>query len=226
MFGWKRYLVVFLITVAIFLTAIAVSDVLSQKRLQDIAGIENRISLNLDSLETQFELLKDAPCSASDTLSISEDLSTLAKKLEYASNNLPANAPELDTLRRQYSLFEVKDYLLNKTLRDQCHLPTTFILYFYADDNTCTDCDKMGTVLTYLREQDENLRVYSFDYRLDLPVVESLISLYKIEDNLPALLIEGKPSYGFKSVEEMETLLAPYQKATSTKATTTKSITR
>lgn len=212
MSSWKRYFIVFLITVAIFLTAIAISDTLSQKRLEDITGIENRIALNLESLETQFEILKDAPCSASDTLLISEDLNTLASKLEHASNTLPPSSIEFENLKRQYALFEIKDYLLMKKIREECKLPTTFILYFFSDDDTCEDCNKMGAVLTYLHEQDPSLRIYSFDYNLDLPAIKSLISVYKIENELPALLIEGTPSYGFKDISEMEELLKPYKK--------------
>jgi hypothetical protein len=49
--------------------------------------------------------------------------------------------------------------------------------------------------------------VYSFDYNLQLSVVDSLKDIYRITNALPALVIEDKTYTGFKSVEDLEKLL-------------------
>jgi hypothetical protein len=85
-------------------------------------------------------------------------------------------------------------------------------MYFYSNkDNSCPDCEREGFVLTRLREDYPELRVYSFDYNLDLSALQTLISIYNIKptgtDNLPAILINNNVYYGFKSVDDVKSIL-------------------
>jgi hypothetical protein len=67
--------------------------------------------------------------------------------------------------------------------------------------------------------------VYSFDYNLQLSVIDSLKSIYRVESALPALVIEDTTYTGYKSVEDLEALLPERLKltiASSTSATSTK----
>jgi hypothetical protein len=66
--------------------------------------------------------------------------------------------------------------------------------------------------------------LYSFDYDMDMSAVKTLISINKVKNELPALVIKGKVYYGFKNIEEIEKIIpelakvkAQNQKATSTK---------
>jgi glutaredoxin len=81
-------------------------------------------------------------------------------------------------------------------------------LYFYTTAENCTECTKQGFVLTELRKKYPDLRVYSFDYNLDLSALRALIKIYKIEDTkLPALIVNEKNITGFSTVEEIEKIL-------------------
>jgi len=100
-------------------------------------------------------------------------------------------------------LLEIKDYLLMKKITERCGEKSIFVLYFYKNDN-CDDCTKQGYVLTSLREKYPNLRVYSFDYNLDLSSIKAMTSIYKVPDNLPAIVINGKVYSGLQTVEDIE----------------------
>ena len=63
----------------------------------------------------------------------------------------------------------------------------------------------MGYVLTALREKYPDLRVYSFDYYAPVEAIQTLHAIYKTRSELPALIINNKPYYGFRTVEELET---------------------
>ena len=58
----KKYIAAFAITAVIFGTAIFVSNILSQKKLEDVRAIENRVALDILSSETQFALLEETSC--------------------------------------------------------------------------------------------------------------------------------------------------------------------
>lgn len=221
---WKRYIIVFFITVFVFLTALWISKYFTSKKIDQLKDIENKISLDLLSSETQFSLLQELSCKdISSSTILSSELNTLADKISYSENNIGADDTDVISLKKYYSLLEIKDYLLMKQITERCGEKSIFILYFYKNDD-CEDCTKQGYVLTALREKYPNLRVYSFDYNLDLSAIRAMTSIYKVSDNLPAIVINGKVYNGFKSLEEVEKTfpeLESIKKQEDTKSTTT-----
>ncbi len=202
---WKKYIIVFFITAALFAIAAGLSDFFSNKKLDDIRTIQNKLSTDILSSETQFALLSDLSCEQDDTSgNLSFELNDLASKINYSENNLKGNK-EVIELKRYYSLLEIKDYLLTKRINKKCGEKFIPLLYFYTTANNCTECVKQGYVLTELRQKYPNLRVYSFDYSLDLSALKALLRIYKIKDTkLPAIVINEKTYTSFKTLEEIE----------------------
>jgi thiol-disulfide isomerase/thioredoxin len=199
----KKYIFAFLLTIVIFGTALYTSNFLNQKKIADVRAIEARVSLDILSSETQFNLLAETSCkNISPSGFLSSELGPLGEKLSYAENQ-NFSKEDLQTLKQSYFLLEIKDYLLMKKVTEKCGNPQTFILYFYSNDGDCPDCDTMGAVLTTLRERYPNLRVYSFDYHFDLEAVRTMEKIYNVKDRLPALIINGNPYYGMKTVDEL-----------------------
>jgi hypothetical protein len=200
---WKKYIIVLFITATIFISGLWISNYLSGKKIDQLKNIESKISLDLMSSETQFSLLQEQSCKDVSGTVLSSELNSLADKISYSENNIGADDTDVVSLKKYYSLLEIKDYLLMKKIRERCGEKSIFILYFYKNDN-CSDCTKQGYVLTSLREKYPDLRVYSFDYNLDLSAIKTMTSIYKVPDNLPAIVINGKVYSGFKSVEDIE----------------------
>jgi hypothetical protein len=200
---WKKYIIVLFITSAIFISGLWLSNYLTNKKVNQLKSIESSISLDLLSSETQFDLLQEISCKDISNTVLSSELNSLADKISYSENNIGVKNVDVISLKKSYSLLEIKDYLLMKKISSRCGDKSIFILYFYKNDN-CVDCTKQGYVLTDLRQKYPNLRVYSFDYNLDLSAIKSMISIYKVPDNLPAVVINGKVYSGFKTLEEIE----------------------
>ncbi len=217
MIDFKKYIATFIITAVIFGTAIYVSNIFGQKKLEDVRAIENRVALDILSSETQFMLLEETSCKEIGPGFLSRELGSIGEKLTYAENQTELNTGDLEYLKRSYFLLEIKDYLLMKRLTEKCGIKPTFILYFYSTKDVCEDCEKMGYVLTALRDKYPDLRVYSFDYHFDVGAINTLVSIYKVKPELPALIINGLAYHGFHSVEELETTV-PALKALAAKA--------
>ncbi|MFA6515226.1 MAG: hypothetical protein WCT42_03095 [Candidatus Paceibacterota bacterium] len=200
---WKKYVIVLFITSTIFISGLWLSNYFSNKKIDQLKNIEGKISLDLMSSETQFSLLQEQSCRDVSSTVLSSELNSLADKISYSENNIGADDTDVVSLKKYYSLLEIKDYLLMKKIRERCGEKSIFILYFYKNDN-CDDCTKQGYVLTSLREKYPELRVYSFDYNLDLSAIRTMTSIYKVPDDLPAIVINGKVYSGFKSLEEIE----------------------
>ncbi|MEK7538892.1 MAG: hypothetical protein AAB552_03565 [Patescibacteria group bacterium] len=209
----KKYITVFIITLAIFLGAFAISKRFEERRLGEVRTIENKISLDIIASETQFALLKELSCKAIDhSTAFSEELNNLAQKLTIMENNLGDKNTDVTNLKKYYSLLQVKDYLLVKQINERCRVKPITVIYFYSNAGDCNDCKKEGYVLDSLREEYPELRIYSFDYNLDLSVVKTMKSIYGVKNTLPALIISEDPHYGFQRVEDMERLIPELQR--------------
>ncbi len=223
----RNALIALAVTIVIVGTVIYAVNYLDHKRVEELSSIQNQLATDTLSVETQFALLEEAPCEdLTEGNTLSATLADLGARLAFAEERLNPNDPQVLELKKQYTLLQIRDYLLMKRLARACHAESPVALYFYSNEaNSCADCDRASYALSYLHQTYPNLRVYSFDYNLDLGALKTLIAVEKIEPKFPAFVIEGKRSYGFTTLEALEkefpkgTLIAT---ASSTASTTKK----
>jgi hypothetical protein len=220
----RKYLIAFVITGAIFTTAFYIASRLDAARVADIRATQDAISIDLLSSETQFELLGNLDCETiAEHPVLTEEINSLADQLSYAEARLGSDNAEVIQLKKQYSLLEIKDYILMQQIAQKCKTKPVSVLYFYSNSGDCPDCSRAGDILTYLRQTYPDLRVYSFDYNLDLSALQTLISLKKVTPTLPAFVIDNQPpAYGFRNLGEMQTLIPALKNLATSSATSTK----
>lgn len=205
---WKRYVAAFFITAFLFATAFYLSNYFNDKKIQEIRSIETTIAIDILSSETQFNLLSELSCANVDDSILSKELNDLAAKIEFSENQDLGSVAERLSLKKYYSLLQIKDYLLMKKAEEQCNFKATSIIYFYSNKEDCADCEKQGYILTDIRQNYPNVRVYAFDYNLDLSALKALISIYKVTEpeKLPALVVNGKVYYGLQKFEDIQAI--------------------
>ena len=232
---FSNYAVAFFITAAIFGTAFFASNFLSNRRIVDIQVDQDTMSTDILSLETQFDLLQEHSCDGiTENTVLPTSLRSLADKLSYMEAHASNNDPDVTRLKRLYSLLEIKDYLLMTRIAAKCKLRPVFVLYFYSNKGDCSDCEKQGYALTALATKYPQVRIYSFDYDLDVGALKTLIATTPIKRSLPALYMQGDTYYGFENVTDIDKAIPQLAKmASSTLSTssgqaaaTTKSISK
>jgi hypothetical protein len=169
---------------------------------------QDNISIDILSLETQFDLLAEHSCRDIEENSVlSRELRPLASRLSYIESQQNVDTGELVRLKRYYSLLQIKDLLLMKQVAAKCALEPVFILYFYSNEGDCVTCEEQGYVLTALNQRYPRLRIYSFDYHLDLSALRTLITINEVAPELPALIIDNDVYAGFKTLAELEEVI-------------------
>lgn len=214
------------ITVLIIGTIIYAINYLDRQRLAELDAIQNQLAVDTLSLETQFSLLEEAPCEDLATgTELSQEVGNLGDRLARSEERLGNTNAEVLQLKKQYTLLQIRDYLLTKRLAETCDLSPITVLYFYSNaPGACEDCDRASYALSYLRQTYPTLRVYSFDYDLSLGALKTLIAIEKMNADFPSFVINGKRSYGFSDLEEFEARFPKslFESASSTAATTSR----
>ena len=219
---WSTYVVAFLITAFIFATALYASNYFNDKRIAEIQATQDNISIDILSLETQFDLLAEHSCrDISENSVLSTEIQPLAQRLSFLEEQSNVDEEELFRLKRYYTLLQIKDFLLMREVTEKCNIKTVFILYFYSNEGDCDECEEQGYALTGLSSRFPQLRIYSFDYNIGLSALQTLVDINQVKDELPALVINNHAYYGLHTmadIEEILPVLATLKEATSTPA--------
>ncbi len=206
MSDYKRYAIVFVITLALFLTGFYLSNHFGNKKISSLKTIQDQIALNILSSETQYMLLSETACDASSSAVLSEELSTLSDKLDYGERTIGAHNPDIVSLRSYFSLLEIKDLLLLRRVDERCKTHTPTVIYFYSNEDDCEDCARQWRALSALRDENPEVRVYVFEAKSELSAVQTLAKLYAVGE-LPSVIVEGKTYAGFTELDTLKSLL-------------------
>lgn len=213
----RNVLIALAITLILSGTIAYAVNYLNSARITELGAIEDQLSIDTLSFETQLSLLAATPCeNAASSTTLINSLADLGNRLSYTENQLGTDNAQVLRLKQKYSLLEIRDYLITKQLAATCGTKPVIVLYFYSNAGDCTDCDKAGYALSYLRNTFPALRVYSFDYNLDLGALKTFIAVTKVQGAMPAFVINGKHSYGFTSLADLEKQFPKGALATST----------
>ncbi|MFT6361406.1 MAG: hypothetical protein ACJAV6_000574 [Candidatus Paceibacteria bacterium] len=198
----KKYLIVLLITVGIFIVVFGLVALINNTRLANIDDLQRQITADLIATETQFDLLKTAPCRSIENTILSQELDEFGRKLDFAQDSQGSTDTDVIQLKKYYSLLQVKDYLLMEEFAGKCDIEINSILYFYGYD--CDDCIQQGLVLTEFKKRYPEMRIYSFDTNLDFSVINTFASLYEFGDEYPALIINNETYQGLQGLDALE----------------------
>ena len=186
--AWQKYILAFVITAAIFGTAFYIADALRRAARRRHPG-DRREHLDRHPLVRN----RSSSSSAISTARLIRKPSSLRRAQLARRQTLgrrtitwAAPTPRSCNSKSNTRLLEIKDYLLLEEIATKVpHFNPVFILYFYSNAGDCPQCSQEGDVLTYLRGEYPDLRVYSFDYNLDLSALHTLISLRKSTASSP-----------------------------------------
>ena len=204
-----KYIAVFLVTVLIFFCAFLVSNYFNGQKLKNLENIYQKIATNILSTETKYSLLRVATCedvTSNDAFEneLTQELADMAKRVKYMESQLGEKNENVILLKTQYSLLQIKDYLLVRELGTRCNQKQAVILYFHSLD--CTSCREQSLVLDEISNRYPKVRIYWIDSDLETPAVKSMNSIFNIK-NTPSLVINGKTYSGLKVITDLEDIL-------------------
>jgi hypothetical protein len=217
----NRYFLAFLITLIVFTLGLLLGLVVENKRIDLVEARDHQQKLDFGSLQLQYQIIdlldEEKNCDALEkTFEESvENLENTRRRLETYLEDSSLNKKEFSILKREYTLAQIRFWLLTKKTKDICSLEQSVIFYFYADDSQCPRCGDQAFVLTHLKNKfGIALLNFAFDAQFDdEPLINILKEIYDIKQ-YPSLVINGRTFEGFTSKETILKEICPTYKKT------------
>jgi hypothetical protein len=201
-----KYLAVLAVTTLVFIVGILLGNYFSSQKLAQIDHIGESLKTDTMAMELQYELIAEDPCPYVNSTPLAEELYEMASKLDYMENRLGEEDENVKDLKRYYSLLEIQHWLFMKKTNRECNASKSLILFFYTNEQDCSDCKEQGFILTWLRRNYADVYIYSFDNALQNAAIDTLKSMYNIEGT-PATVVDGKTYNSFVTKDELQAMM-------------------
>ena len=209
----RIYAIVLVFSAFLFLVGILVGTQLSSGVSREFLQKADDLQANSRELELTLLLLSSAQ---GDVAKLCPALLEQASSLDRRTNEFGISLDALEksrgrfdanvqSLKRQYSIMQVRDYLLYKQIASQCSTPLKQIIFFYTNEG-CRDCVEQGQILREFKRGNQEVLVYTLDVDIGTPVVSALISTYNLT-HYPALVVNGEVVQGKKTGAELQAML-------------------
>jgi len=198
------YVVASILTGVIFLLGFFLGMVIEGKRIQYVETESKKQQLDLNSVQLQYsyidQLSQQNNCEAvSKTFEKNiENLESTRIRLENFNQNAILGKSDFETLMREYSLAQIRYWLLAEKTKQLCNRDIVTVLYFFAEDKNCSDCNEEAFILTHMKKQfKDKLLIFSFRPELKHePMIDLLANAHNVE-KYPSIVIDDVTFSGF-----------------------------
>jgi len=201
-FEKRKYVIAFIITLAIFLLGFFLGFVMDLQRVNYFQEITDKQKLDLTSLQLQYELAQEEPfsesCGAFEVLfqRFMIDLEDNRIRIDNYYEQADVKKEDFQNLKREYMISQIKFWQISRNLKKFCPQNYDFVtvIYFYSDDSSCADCSSQANVLDYYkRVLKDNILIFSIDetFKDREPIIELFKATYNITQ-YPTLIINVK----------------------------------
>ncbi len=208
----NKYLLAFFISSSIFIIGILVGALITNAKYSSLDLAMQDIRAQILSLETQYAIAENNPCSFVNFEDLSKELYFMGDSITLLEGQVGKTNNRVLELVKYYSILEIKHYLFLKSVNEKCDKNYRLVLFFYSnDEDKCGSCGQQGYILSFLRKKYPNLNihVYSFNSDIDSPAVETLKHYYNIT-LVPSIVINENTYSGYSDVEFIESTLKSF----------------
>lgn len=198
----------FSLATIIFFAGVFIGANIVERKYGQVTTLISDFQLQTQSVDMQFTLLAEEPCDAIDSAYLVDELTMLTKRLEFLENLYGEDHSEIQTLKRHYSLLQIRHWLLFRRAQAECEEANSdLVIYFYSNER-CDECNRQGVTLTTFREKyPQDVKVYAFDMNLNDPAVRTLRDLHGVS-RAPSIVFNDELIEGYVGITALDQLYA------------------
>ncbi|RMF55529.1 hypothetical protein D6745_02005 [Candidatus Woesearchaeota archaeon] len=215
----KRYFLAFVLTVAVFLFGLLLGLVIEGKRVAYIEDKTKAQNLEFSSLQLQYQyidqLSREENCEAV-TKTFNEYIKTLEEariRLENYKEDATLRSQEFDLLWRDYTIAQLRYWLLAKRTKEICDEDYVTVLYFYSTKKECPDCEEQAFVLTYFKKLlKDKILIFALDSNFEQePMISILKKTFEVS-TYPTIVVQDEKFEGLVDKKELKEVLCSLYK--------------
>jgi hypothetical protein len=210
----RKYVIAAVITAIVFSLGIIAGLLVEKGRLGYTADLIIEQKVDIASLQIQYEYLRsqklERACPALQELFKSnlKSLDTSMKKvLNYKENSI-FNEDRFKLLQREFTIEQVKYWLLANQMKDTCDSKHISAMLFY--ETKCPKCESQQFILEYFKRTfGENFLLFHFETDLEEPLIKLLTGQHNIS-SYPTTIIEGEKFEGLRGRRELQDIICSF----------------
>src|SRR3989338_7499132 len=165
-----------------FVLGFMISYIVSYNQENSLEGVQENLKYDLLSFQVENELANGS-CQLFDPYRFAVEMEKIGFSIDLLEKRLGKEDKQVIEKKKLYSLLEVQHFLYVEKYKKNCNNSMHTVLFFYSNNpNEATDGELLGRLLDYLKLRHNNLMIYSFDYNLDTPIINTLKYKYNITE--------------------------------------------
>lgn len=211
--SWNTYIAAFVISVIIFGIGMLLGFQISKAATEGVASQLTELQSQARQMELLFALQTSFPNSSGEFCAFygtqiskfGEQTAAFGRRLEALEKKRGRESAEVQSLKSEYSMMEMRDFLLVRQSNERCGNDVHTVLYFYTNAN-CPQCTQQGYALSAVKAKDPSILIYSFDTDLNFAAIDALLGIFKIA-KMPAIVVDGRAYEGYRDRDEVLSLI-------------------
>jgi len=211
-----RYVVAAIMTLCIFLLGLMLGLIIEDKRIRLMQADNEDQQLEFSSMQMQYEYINQLSlennCPAI-LKTFDDNLKNLEQsriRLEHYEKDSKISKVDFNRIKRDYTIAQVRYWLFAKKKKQICDSDDISLLYFFAEDKSCPDCNKQSFVLSYIKNIfGSDLLIFSLNANFTQePMIDMLKKSYNISE-YPTMIINDMQVSGLHDKEDVLAIICP-----------------
>lgn len=209
----QLYIIVFFITLSVFVAGLFLGSILSKYKLNSLSEDLESLKRMRNTQETNILLLDSLDkkiCLGLNTYinDMLPEIENLAERVAYYERSADSKRfgiKEYEDIKKDYNLLLIRYWIMTNKLEENCDENIVDVIYFYSNKK-CDDCKDQGIYLDSIKKQYPETMIFALDKDLNLSTINILAKSFNITE-VPSLVINGKSYSGLKTKREIIELI-------------------
>ncbi len=204
----RRYFYALLIAIFLVGLGFLISHSVSSWEFQRTSILQEKIYYGFYSNMIQYDLFEDKQCNTAYLDETGEALDFQGQMISQFEEKFGKENRYVQERKKYYYLLELSHFNFVKKIDKDCNLSHNSIFFFYSNNENDLDAsENAGKLISYAKNNNENVYVYSFDINSRIEIVEMLKNKYDIP-SVPSVIINEKHYVNdFSDVDNLEKYL-------------------
>lgn len=201
----KRYCYALIIAILIFTLGFFVVHSINYIELKRVSVLQEKTFYNFYKSQIDSSLFNKNKCEKEFIENLGYSIDFQGLMLTQIESKLGKENKKVGDNKKYYYLLELSHFDFMKNLNKDCDFNYNFILFFYSNEKDyLSKSEEIGRLLVFVRENNPNVLLYSFDSNSQDDLIINLKQKYNVTEPIAILINEKTKILEMNNVKDIE----------------------